>query len=425
MVNPREFERLRKLARGLSPDAGEDLVQDTYLAALEDPGGRTHTRSYLGQAIGYRWRMRMRSEGRRRAREAAYATLHSGGDPAELAVISLAIRQALERLSADERELLEARFVEGREPREIAETLGVSSQAARQRIHRALGQLRAEFDDTMPRRRTGLAALLAGSWPRWILVGSLGLSLAGLLAWLAWPDPPERDSTTEPVELAGPRAAKPRAKAPPPAPEPRASEAVEPPGTSAATVSDRLAVAHMLREHREAYARLMKEVQGSFIECLREHNSSAPAETAPLTGRSEFRVHMRHDPDTGSFAERVEVVEDEASARELATCIRESLPTIRFEDPTQIVPPRFRVILDLDHRRAFAASELDLSGLPESMVENEALLNTLSAMLSGKTPAPEGSEGALARFAAALADGTVTEDELDADTLARLQAVLE
>jgi hypothetical protein len=142
-----------------------------------------------------------------------------------------------------------------------------------------------------------------------------------------------------------------------------------------------------------------------------------------MGGRSEFRVHMRHDGDTGSFVDTVEVVEDHASARELSTCVRESLPSIRFVDPELVTPQTFRVVLDLDRKVAFAKAEIDLAGLPAWLRDDEALLESLGRYLGRDEPPAEYAE-AVAEFAKALADGVIASDELSPEHLESLAELL-
>jgi hypothetical protein len=99
--------------------------------------------------------------------------------------------------------------------------------------------------------------------------------------------------------------------------------------------------------------------------------------------------------------------------------VRESLPSIRFEDPALVTPAVFRVVIDLDRKRAFAKAELDLSGLPAPLREDAELLDTLGRYLGGQQPPDELIE-ALADFADALADGVIAADELAPETLATL-----
>ena len=426
IVNPEEFQRIRRLASKLYlGDEADDVVQDAVLAQLEGKR-RSGTDSYVRQSLRFGLLSRARANQRRRRREAAYAAIDAARDQREVATIALALREALQRLSDDQRELLEARYVEDRTPSEIADELKISPEAARQRIHRALARLQAEFDDTAPQHR-GLFVLAFGDLGRRrriALAAALTALLAVPVAMFGTCDADHEQETNSP---AAPTASLATPTATPPDGEVEAEHGQQaPPKTEQgkvahAAIPDRLGAAVLLREYEQSSAQISKEVQGSFIECLTEHNQNPPPEPTPLSGRAEFRVLMAHDPDTGSFAEEVEVVTNDASARDLATCVRESLPTIRFEDPELVTPSAFRVVLDLDRRIAFAKAEIDLSDLPDAVRNDAELLDTLGKYLGREEPPPE-LRDAVADLATALADGVIAADELAPATVEALLA---
>jgi RNA polymerase sigma factor (sigma-70 family) len=426
IVNQEEFLRIRLLARGLAlGDDADDVVQDAALARLEGKR-RTGTDSYVRHSLRLGLLSRIRADQRRRRREAAFAGMEaeSGTGQHEVATIALALRDALLKLSTEQRSLLEARFIEGRAPHEIANALDISPEVVRQRIHRALARLQAEFDDAAPKQRRGLLVLAFGDIGR---RRKLAVA-AGLAAVITIPAvvygtcamDPELETETPPASVAASSLVASDASSSEIDVEPaQPIVAASPAPTAPAPVPDRLGAGHLLRVYKDGHAQITREVQASFIECLREYNQTPPTDGTSFSGRSEFRVHMRHDADAGSFVEELEVVMDEASARELATCVRESLPSIRFEDPALVTPTVFRVVIDLDRKRAFAKAELDLSGLPAPLREDAELLDTLGRYLGGQQPPDELIE-AVGDFADALADGVIAADELAPETLASL-----
>jgi RNA polymerase sigma factor (sigma-70 family) len=428
-VNPEEFERMRMLARGLSlGDEADDLVQEAVLEQLEGKR-RDGTDSYVRRSLWLRSLTRRRSDQRRRQREAAFAAMASAPDDREVAIVALALRQALLRLSTEQRSLLEARYIEGRAPAELASDLHISPEAVRQRIHRALARLQAEFDDSAPQRRPGLLALAFGDFGRRRrIMAGIGLAVAIPAVVIATCMIDSEREVAEPDPTAdAPRSAGNQQPAARPVDEPattgvaiEGSDASKPPPP----VPDRLGAALFLREYKQTYALISTEVRSSFIECLTEYNKNPPPAGERFGGRSEFRVHLRHDPETGSFVDEVEVVEDGAAASELATCVRESLPSIRFEDPELVTPAAFRVVLDLDRKVAFAKAELDLTGLPAQLRDDEALLDTLGGYLGRDEPPAELAE-AIAELADALRDGVVEADELTSETLEVLVSLAE
>jgi RNA polymerase sigma factor (sigma-70 family) len=86
---------------------------------------------------------------RRRRRAAALAAepAESAEDIAELAARRQAVRAALGRLSARERELIALRFYAGLSNAEVAAVVGVSATNAGTLVHRAMTKLREAVDD--------------------------------------------------------------------------------------------------------------------------------------------------------------------------------------------------------------------------------------------------------------------------------------
>ncbi len=103
----------------------------------------------------------VRSEQRRREREETAAAMHMNQSEADPAWVSEHLEEALSGLEASERDALVLRFLEERSLRQVGVELGVSEDAARMRVNRAVEQIRIVFQ----RRGTsvtavGLAAVL-------------------------------------------------------------------------------------------------------------------------------------------------------------------------------------------------------------------------------------------------------------------------
>jgi RNA polymerase sigma-70 factor (ECF subfamily) len=69
-------------------------------------------------------------------------------DHAEIALRRTAVRNALARLPARDRELVALKFHAGLTNGEIARVLGISESAAGTRLHRAIEKLRKACDET-------------------------------------------------------------------------------------------------------------------------------------------------------------------------------------------------------------------------------------------------------------------------------------
>lgn len=165
-----ELERhaafLRRVAAGILGDAGraEDVVQDTFAAALERPPERPRNlRAWLGAVARNLARMRIRAEARRARREAGLPAPGAIAGPAEIAArleMQRRVLAELDRLDEPTRAVLFHRFFDGLSPKAIAERTGESRGAVRMRIHRGLGRLRDRFGVTPEDRRRSRALLL-------------------------------------------------------------------------------------------------------------------------------------------------------------------------------------------------------------------------------------------------------------------------
>ncbi len=87
----------------------------------------------------------VRSEQRRREREETAAAMHLNQSEADPAWVSEHLEEALGELVASERDALVLRFLEDRSLREVGRELGVSEDAARMRVNRAVESVRACF----------------------------------------------------------------------------------------------------------------------------------------------------------------------------------------------------------------------------------------------------------------------------------------
>jgi len=157
----RYVTQLRRFAHGRLPAASRDmldtndLVQDTLVASLKhidafQPEREGALLAYLRQAVVNR----VRDEVRRKARRPAAATLDEQVEGVEASPLDVAIGReaadryetALQRLKADEREILIARVELGMSFEEVAAATGrPSADAARKAVSRALLRLADEM----------------------------------------------------------------------------------------------------------------------------------------------------------------------------------------------------------------------------------------------------------------------------------------
>jgi len=181
---------LRRLARDLvrDADAAEELVQDTYVAALQHPpaGGVASMRAWLATIVRNLARDRARAEAGRRAREAATAKadrLEPEDETAARLESAETLIAALGQLAEPYRSTLVARYFDGRSAAEIARQAGVPAATVRWRLQRGLELVRAGMQARARggrELRAGLALLARA--PEWSLASVAAATAAGVLA---------------------------------------------------------------------------------------------------------------------------------------------------------------------------------------------------------------------------------------------------
>jgi len=163
---------LRALARNLVRDTqrAEDLVQDTFAAALTQPPARSgDLRGWLATALLRRASNLRRGEARRALHErcAARAERVRGVDTLAAEVeFSKRLATHVEALAPPLCEALFLRYFEDLPPRRIAARLGVPVSTVKSRLERGLAELRSRLDaDAGGRREEWLGAALVWSAP--------------------------------------------------------------------------------------------------------------------------------------------------------------------------------------------------------------------------------------------------------------------
>ncbi|NVB85383.1 MAG: sigma-70 family RNA polymerase sigma factor [Kofleriaceae bacterium] len=180
---------LRRLARTLVADSAvaDDLVQDTYLAALRRPPGGA-VKPWLRTVVTNFARFRWRSDAHRGAREQGAAALDDDAAPSSDVLLERhQTQQLLARLVGELEEPFRTtillRYGEGLTPKEIARRAGIPAGTVRWRLKEAHDRLRVRLDAAhRGDRRAWIAALapLASTEPPAapIAVGLAALSLA-------------------------------------------------------------------------------------------------------------------------------------------------------------------------------------------------------------------------------------------------------
>ncbi|MEO6709826.1 MAG: RNA polymerase sigma factor, partial [Planctomycetota bacterium] len=176
---------VRALARRLvaDPDVAEDLVQDTFVAALSHPPEQRHgLASWLATTLSNARRTRQRRETARRAvepRGARNELLVSTDELAAQADLQRALVEHVLALDEPYRSTLLLRYFAELEPAEIAAREGLPLATVTSRITRSHARLRERLDRAHGDRSTWFAALLPlAARPESLAVVPLASSLA-------------------------------------------------------------------------------------------------------------------------------------------------------------------------------------------------------------------------------------------------------
>jgi RNA polymerase sigma factor (sigma-70 family) len=173
---------LKNLARSLvrDPDLADDLVQQTWVTALEHPpqsGG--NLKAWLGRVLRNNAYSRHRAEQRRLAHESQGQGVDAGAiahEVVERGETSRLLVEAVMRLEEPYRSTLLMRYHDEMTPKMIAEQLGVPASTVRARLKRGLEKLRVDISQSWGREwnSCNIALLtLAGKRPMPLPISSL------------------------------------------------------------------------------------------------------------------------------------------------------------------------------------------------------------------------------------------------------------
>ena len=168
------FRVARRLVR--SEAEAEDLAQTAMLNALrraEHIEDSSHVKAYLLAAVRNLWRNQLRQQGRRRIVGADAADHLAAGDvgPEEQALTALdtaVARLAFDALSQTSRQILRLRYIEGLGFSELADGLGITAVAARQRAHRAREELIGACIEQTAKRGAGSCKEMRSRFGRYL-----------------------------------------------------------------------------------------------------------------------------------------------------------------------------------------------------------------------------------------------------------------
>ena len=175
---------LRRLAWSLTQDAAvaDDLVQETWVAALTQPAAARSRRAWLRGTLRNLWRELLRGDGRRADRERCSAR-REPVTPTDELVSELSLRRSvvdgLLQLEEPYRTVLFRRFFKGESLKRIASDQGVAVSTVHARLQRGLERMRERLDDSHGGNRSAWAlGLTSFAEP----LGGVGVTLTGGLA---------------------------------------------------------------------------------------------------------------------------------------------------------------------------------------------------------------------------------------------------
>ena len=221
-----EMGWLRKLAARLvqDPSLADDLAQQAWLAASREQrtwSSRGDLRSWLAKVVQNLARRTASSERRRKEIESlAHDEPRHAPAADELVVraqLQAELAQAVLELDEPHKSAILLRFLDELDHKTMGERLGISADAARKRVERALQELRARLDARHRHERgqwlAALTAFVDGPPPQaaplaplahaWLAAAGVIAVLVGAAALLPWADAP----TTPPVTAGGAGAA--------------------------------------------------------------------------------------------------------------------------------------------------------------------------------------------------------------------------
>ncbi len=228
-------EWLRRLAVHLvGPGAADDVVQDTYVAALRHPPPRGRVRAWLAHVLTNMARMRFRRDAVRAKHATTAALLLDGEEISNERLLDRfetqrAVVRIVSELPEPYRATVLLRYFEGLNAREIARLHGVAPGTVRWRLKEALDRVRADLDRAHGGDRRKWAFALVPLARRTSGVGksavmaTAAVMVAAAVAWVVWPRHPS------PTAAGGATAATAKASPPSPAAGAPAALGVAPP----------------------------------------------------------------------------------------------------------------------------------------------------------------------------------------------------
>lgn len=398
-----ELEWLLAMARRLAGSLdGDDIAQDAWLSV---DGSQSRSQPWQYGVVRNRWRMRVRSETRRRLRErevGAITTDRQEDDPERVAMrrhVARTLRELLGELEPVDREIVVLRHCEGWSAPEISRELELPAATVRTRLRRALQALRRGLDERWGAEagRWQLAVAPAVGLPQstgtavvaWIPLAAGAALLVALVGALAWSGRRDTEQVDRPQVAAKSLASESQS------PDPRAEwsstldalqrararrfaalSVAEDRPDAVDTAADGLRALFFAEAGAEAKPLLRvlgKQVSETLKECARMHPSPSGSITA--------RARVIGEPDIGVVVESVDITKDTVGDTELRECVQESAYTYAFPDSTVSLYVAHDFTVDMDARQVSAGAVLPLTQLPDVLERYPEFVDALPGVL--------------------------------------------
>ncbi|HSH17238.1 MAG TPA: sigma-70 family RNA polymerase sigma factor, partial [Verrucomicrobiae bacterium] len=162
------------------PQLAEEVAQGVFLLLARkagEIGNQQPLAGWLYHTARHHALNASRAEGRRRQREQTAAAMQTTETTPEPEWIAAELEGALEELPAEDRDALVLRFLDNRQLREVGVELGISEEAARKRVSRALDKLRGIFGKRGVALSTGLLTTALAAQAGAVAPAGLGASI--------------------------------------------------------------------------------------------------------------------------------------------------------------------------------------------------------------------------------------------------------
>lgn len=140
------------LVKTSDPIVAEDLTQEAFVRlwqAMRAGRELAELRGFLftiARNLIIDWYRKHKSVSLDAMTDTGFEPADRAGESPETHAAHAEVLRVMGQLDQEDREVLAMRFVEGMQPKEIAETLGISANLASVRIHRALENIRSILD---------------------------------------------------------------------------------------------------------------------------------------------------------------------------------------------------------------------------------------------------------------------------------------